>query len=127
MPGDTGERRKERAMAETSTTHPQDGPEHPTAPQEAQRFPVYGPRLALGGILLIALLMDFYRLGQNGFGSYYPPAVLSMMDNWHNFFFAAYDPGGFTSIDKPPVGFWFQVLSARIFGFHTVSLLLPHA
>jgi 4-amino-4-deoxy-L-arabinose transferase-like glycosyltransferase len=114
-------------MAETSTTHPQAGPEHPTAPQESQRFPVYGPRLALGGILLIAILMDFYRLGQDGFGSYYPPAVLSMMDNWHNFFFAAYDPGGFTSLDKPPVGFWFQVLSAKIFGFNTVSVLLPQA
>ena len=114
-------------MAETSTTHPQAGPEHPTAPQEWQRFPVYGPRLALGGILLIAILLDFYRLGQDGLGSYYPPAVLSMTDNWHNFFFAAYDPGGFTALDKPPVGFWFQVLSAKIFGFHTVSVLLPQA
>ena len=75
----------------------------------------------------MAMLMDFYRLGQNGFGSYYPPAVLSMMDNWHNFFFAAYDPGGFTSLDKPPVGFWFQVLSAKIFGFTTISVLLPQA
>jgi 4-amino-4-deoxy-L-arabinose transferase-like glycosyltransferase len=71
--------------------------------------------------------MDFYRLGQNGFDSYYPPAVRSMMDNWHNFFFAAYDPGGFTSLDKPPVGFWFQVLSAKIFGFNAVSVLLPQA
>jgi 4-amino-4-deoxy-L-arabinose transferase-like glycosyltransferase len=71
--------------------------------------------------------MDFYRLGQNGFDTYYPPAVRSMMDNWHNFFFAAYDPGGFTSIDKPPLGFWFQVLSAKIFGFNPVSVLLPQA
>jgi len=116
MPGNTGERRKERAMTETSTTHPQVGPEHPTPPQESQRFPVLWERLALGGILLLATLLDFYKLGQDGFGSYYPPAVLSMMDNWRNFFFAAYDPGGFISLDKPPVGFWFQVLSARIFG-----------
>lgn len=114
-------------MAEISTTHPQAEPEQLTAPQESRRFPVNGPRLALGGVLLLAMLMDFYRLGQNGFGSYYPPAVLSMMDNWHNFFFAAFDPGGFTSIDKPPVGFWFQVLSAKIFGFTTISVLLPQA
>ncbi|BCL78868.1 glycosyltransferase family 39 protein [Ktedonobacteria bacterium brp13] len=114
-------------MAETSTTHPQTGPEHPTAPQKSQHFPVFGRRLALGGVLLVAILMDFYRLGQDGFGLYYPPAVLSMMDNWRNFFFAAYDPGGFTSLDKPPVGFWFQVLSARIFGLNTVSVLLPQA
>jgi hypothetical protein len=67
--------------------------------------------------------MNFYKLGQIGFDSYYPPAVRSMMDNWHNFFFAAYDPGGFTSLDKPPVGFWLQVLSAKIFGFTPVSVL----
>src|SRR5947209_1104328 len=57
--------------------------------------------------------MDFFQLGANGYGTYYPPAVRSMMDNWHNFFFASYDPGGFVTVDKPPVGFWFDVLSTR--------------
>jgi 4-amino-4-deoxy-L-arabinose transferase-like glycosyltransferase len=50
-----------------------------------------------------------------------------MMDSWHNFFFAAYDPGGFVSIDKPPVGFWLEVASAKLFGFNSVSILLPQA
>src|SRR5260221_5849821 len=50
-----------------------------------------------------------------------------MMDNWHNFFFAAYDPGCFTSLDKPPVGFWLQVASAKLFGFTPFSVLLPQA
>ena len=114
-------------MAEISTTSPQAEPEYPAESREPQRLLVVWHRLALGGILLIAVFMDFYRLGQNGFDSYYPPAVRSMMDNWHNFFFAAYDPGGFTSLDKPPVGFWLQVLSAKIFGFNAVSVLLPQA
>src|SRR5215470_16185796 len=114
-------------MAEAFTIRPQAEPEQPREPRESQRFSVLWQRLALFGILLIAILLDFYRLGQDGFGSYYPPAVHSMMDNWHNFLFAAYDPGGFTSLDKPPVGFWFQVASAKIFGFHTVSVLLPQA
>jgi 4-amino-4-deoxy-L-arabinose transferase-like glycosyltransferase len=114
-------------MAETSTTHPQAESEQPTTPHEAKRFPVFWRRLALGGTLLVAMLMDFFRLGQDGFGSYYPPAVLSMMDNWHNFFFAAYDPGGFTALDKPPVGFWLQALSAKLFGLTPVSVLLPQA
>src|SRR5437868_11938019 len=91
-----------------------------------KRFPSWH-QLALGGIALISIFMNFFQLGANGFGSYYPPAVRSMMDNWHNFFFAAYDPGGFVTIDKPPVGFWFQVLSAKIFGFNAVSILLPQA
>src|SRR5258707_7838579 len=84
-------------------------------------------RVALGGMMLISLFMNFFKLGQNGFDTYYPPAVRSMMDNWHNFFFAAYDPGGFTSLDKPPVGFWLQVLRAKIFGLNAVSVLLPQA
>lgn len=84
-------------------------------------------RLALIGITLISAFMNFYQLGANGYSSYYPAAIRSMMDNWHNFFFAAYDPGGFVSIDKPPVGFWLEVISAKIFGFNAVSILLPSA
>jgi 4-amino-4-deoxy-L-arabinose transferase-like glycosyltransferase len=29
-----------------------------------------------------------------------------MSGNWHNFFFNAFDPAGFVSLDKPPVAFW---------------------
>ena len=114
-------------MDEITTTSTQAEPEHPTEQREPQRIPLTWQRLALGGVLLIAVFMNFYKLGQNGFDTYYPPAVRSMMDNWHNFFFAAYDPGGFTSLDKPPVGFWLQVASAKIFGFNAVSVLLPQA
>src|SRR5579884_2205660 len=113
-------------MADTiSRTHP-DTTERVPEQQEQRRSPLWS-RLALAGITLIAIFMDFYQLGRNGFGSYYPPAVRSMMDNWHNFFFAAYDPGGFVTIDKPPVGFWLQVASAKFFGFTPFSVLVPQA
>src|SRR5262249_20213422 len=114
-------------MAETITTNTQAESEHPTEHQQPQRFSAVWQRLALGAILLISVFMNFYKLGQIGFSAYYPAAVRSMMDNWHNFFFAAYDPGGFTSLDKPPVGFWLQVLSAKIFGLTPFSVLLPQA
>src|SRR5947208_16828194 len=107
------------------TTHP-DEAEQPIAPPGKKRL-FARHRLALGGILLISIVMNFYALGKNGFGSYYPAAIRSMLDNWHNFFFAAYDPGGFVSIDKPPVGFWLEAASAKIFGFNSVSILLPQA
>ena len=94
--------------------------------RKGMHFPAWH-QLALGGIALISIFMNFFQLGANGFGTYYPPAVRSMMDNWHNFFFASYDPGGFVTVDKPPVGFWFQILSAKIFGFNSVSILLPQA
>src|SRR5437868_7801737 len=85
-------------------------------------------RLALGGVTLISIFMNFYQLGQNGFGNlYYAAAIRSMLDNLHNFFFVAFDPGGFVSIDKPPLGFWLQAASAKIFGFTPFSIFLPQA
>ena len=104
-------------------------PEEPRVKQEPssqRRFPAWH-HLALAGITLISIFMNFYQLGAGGYGSYYPPAVRSMMDNWHNFFFASYDPGGFVTVDKPPVGFWLDVISAKIFGFNSVSILIPQA
>src|SRR5437016_5646300 len=113
-------------MAETSATITQADPEHPIGERVQQRFPAWH-HLVLGRIVLISVFMNFFQLAQNGFGSYYPAAVRSMMDNWHNFFFASYDPGGFVTIDKPPVGFWFEVASAKIFGFSPFSVFLPQA
>src|SRR6266481_5190282 len=85
-------------------------------------------KLALGGIMIISLFMNFFQLGQNGFGNlYYAAGIRSMLDSWHNFFFVSFDPGGFVSIDKPPLGFWLQTLSAKIFGFTPFSIFLPQA
>jgi 4-amino-4-deoxy-L-arabinose transferase-like glycosyltransferase len=97
------------------------------AEQRVQKHSLVWHRLALGGITLISVFMNFFQLGQPGFTSYYPAGVRSMMDNWHNFFFASYDPGGFVTIDKPPVGFWLEVASAKIFGLTPFSVLLPQA
>ena len=49
------------------------------------------------------------------------------MESWHNFFYNAFDPGGFVSVDKPPVALWVQVLSAKLFGFSQLSILAPQA
>ncbi len=113
-------------MADTTEKIVQAGPESIPERTVPQRFPLW-QRLALGGIMLVSIFMNFFQLGKNGFGTFYPPAVRSMMDNWHNFFFASYDPGGFVTVDKPPVGFWLQVFSSKIFGFTPVSVLLPQA
>lgn len=84
--------------------------------------------IALGAVGLLAIFMDFFQLGQNGYGNlYYAAGVKSMGDSWHNFFFVSLDPGGFVAIDKPPFGFWLQTLSTKIFGFTAFSLFLPQA
>src|SRR5262247_2832174 len=41
------------------------------------------------------------------------------------FLLNAFDPAGFISLDKPPVAFWLQAASAKLFGFGTASVLLP--
>ena len=85
-------------------------------------------RVGLAAILVAAGVLNFYGLNREGYGNtYYASAVRSMMENWHTFFFNSFDPGGFVTIDKPPLGFWLQVASAKIFGFNGVTLMLPQA
>ena len=80
----------------------------------------------LAAILVIASVLRTWRLSQNGFGrEYYAAGVRSMIGDWHNFFFNSFDPGGFVSLDKPPLAIWFQVLSAKLIGFNAMAILLP--
>src|SRR5437667_722878 len=125
----TKEHHKENTcMADTREETIQINPGEHLAEQKAPAPSALWHRLALGGIMLISLFMNFFQLGQNGFGNlYYAAGIKSMLDNWHNFFFVSYDPGGFVTIDKPPLGFWLQVGSARLFGFTPFSVFLPQA
>ncbi|KPL22545.1 MAG: hypothetical protein AMJ93_06965, partial [Anaerolineae bacterium SM23_84] len=85
-------------------------------------------RLTLAAILSLSTFLNFFRLAQEGYANlYYAAAVKSMLASWHNFFFVSFDPGGFVSVDKPPLGLWIQAISARLFGFSGTSLLLPQA
>ncbi|MEI7555090.1 glycosyltransferase family 39 protein [Candidatus Chlorohelix sp.] len=84
--------------------------------------------LALTAVLLLAALLNFLFLSQNGFGnSYYAAAVKSMLVSWKNFFYVSFDAAGFISVDKPPLGLWLQASSAMLFGFNGFSLMLPQA
>jgi 4-amino-4-deoxy-L-arabinose transferase-like glycosyltransferase len=85
-----------------------------------------GKKWWLLALLGLALLLRLWRLERNGFGTdYYSAGVRSMMTGWHPFFYNAFDPGGFVSVDKPPIALWIQVLSAKLLGFHGLAVLLP--
>src|SRR5437773_1330220 len=115
-------------MADTQEEIVQIQPAGQLAEQKAPAESSLWHKLALGGIMLISIFMNFFQLGQNGFGNlYYAAGIRSMLDNWHNFFFVSYDPGGFVTIDKPPLGFWLQVVSAKLLGFTPFSVFLPQA
>jgi 4-amino-4-deoxy-L-arabinose transferase-like glycosyltransferase len=84
--------------------------------------------LGLFGIIVLALALRCWGLERNGYGNeYYSAGVRSMLESWHNFFFISFDPAGFVSLDKPPVAFWIQAASAKLFGFSELSVLLPQA
>jgi 4-amino-4-deoxy-L-arabinose transferase-like glycosyltransferase len=50
-----------------------------------------------------------------------------MLSGWRNALYDSFDPGGFQTVDKPPVAFWIQALSAKSFGYHGLALLVPQA
>lgn len=85
-------------------------------------------KFGIGVILLLSIILNFTNLGIEGYANtYYSAGVKSMMMNLKNFFFVSSDPSGFVTIDKPPVGFWLQTISAKIFGFSGWSVILPQA
>jgi len=85
-------------------------------------------KLLLSLILLMSGILNFTNLSIEGYSNlYYAAGVKSMTMSWKNFFFVSFDPSSFVSIDKPPLGFWLQAISAKIFGFSGWSILLPEA
>src|SRR5476649_1542623 len=84
--------------------------------------------VALTIILIISAVLNFTNLNIEGYANeYYAAGVKSMTMSLKNFFFVSFDPAGFVSIDKPPLGFMIQAISAKIFGFSGFSILLPEA
>src|SRR5436305_8847454 len=69
-------------------------------------------------------LLNLWALSRNGRANeYYSAALRSMSSSWNNFLFASADPSGVMTLDKPPLALWVQALSARLFGYHPLSLL----
>ncbi len=79
-------------------------------------------------MISLSAVLNLYRLTRDGYANlYYAATVKSMLQSWHNLFFASFDPGGFVTVDKPPLGFWVQAAFARVLGFSAWSVLLPQA
>ena len=84
--------------------------------------------LALFSIIALDAFLRLYELGAYSIGNtYYAATVKSMLSSWSNFFFGSFEPGGSVTVDKPPLGFWVQSLSAALLGVNGFSLALPNA
>lgn len=84
--------------------------------------------IGLGLIVALGAYLRLYQLGAFSIGNtYYAATVKSMLTSWENFFFGAFEPGGSVTVDKPPVGFWVQAVSAYFLGVNGFALALPNA
>ncbi|MFL5867662.1 MAG: ArnT family glycosyltransferase [Thermoleophilaceae bacterium] len=92
----------------------------------ALRLPRVRPELL--ALIGLAALLNLWALGQNGWANeYYSAAVKSMSSSWHAFLYDSFDKSGVMTVDKPPLALWVQVASVKLFGFSSLSMLIPQA
>ena len=83
---------------------------------------------AMVAIGLSAFLLYLHRLSANAMSNtFYAAAVRSGTESWKAFFFGSLDRSNFITVDKPPATLWVMELSGRLFGFSSLSMLVPVA
>jgi 4-amino-4-deoxy-L-arabinose transferase-like glycosyltransferase len=96
--------------------------------ERARALAARAPRPELLALIALAAVLYLWTLTRNGLANeYYAAAVHSMSTSWHDFLFASLDRSGVMTVDKPPLALWVQALSVRVFGYHSLSILLPQA
>ncbi|TCK64493.1 4-amino-4-deoxy-L-arabinose transferase-like glycosyltransferase [Curtobacterium sp. PhB136] len=79
-------------------------------------------------LLVVTAVVYLWNLSESGYAnSFYAAAVQAGTKSWEAFFFGSLDSSNFITVDKPPASLWVMVISARLFGFSSFSLLLPQA
>jgi 4-amino-4-deoxy-L-arabinose transferase-like glycosyltransferase len=82
----------------------------------------------LGVLVVLSAALNLWALDRNGWANtYYSAAVRSMSSSWHNFIYGSFDASGVMTVDKPPLALWVQALSVKVFGYHSLSILVPEA
>ncbi|HVW47437.1 MAG TPA: glycosyltransferase family 39 protein, partial [Solirubrobacterales bacterium] len=110
-----------------SATHPRPRPWSPIRLRDRLRA-VPLPRPELAALLVLAAILYLWGLGRNGWANdYYSAAVRSMAGSWHDFLYGSFDAKGLMTVDKPPLALWVEALSAKIFGFNSLAILVPQA
>jgi 4-amino-4-deoxy-L-arabinose transferase-like glycosyltransferase len=88
----------------------------------------YRAECLLCGVLLLSAFLNLWNIWNQGDTNYYySAAVKSMLVNPVAGLFNSFDPAGFITVDKPPVGLWVQAAFAAVLGFHDWILVLPQA
>jgi 4-amino-4-deoxy-L-arabinose transferase-like glycosyltransferase len=110
-----------------SATHPHSRSWNSTRLRDRLRaLPLPRPELAV--LLALAAVLYLWALSKNGWANdYYSAAVHSMAGSWHDFLYGSFDAKGLMTVDKPPAALWVEALSAKIFGFDSLAILVPQA
>jgi 4-amino-4-deoxy-L-arabinose transferase-like glycosyltransferase len=83
-------------------------------------------RPALIALLVLTAAAYLWDLSASGTAnSFYAAAVQAGTKSWKAFFFGSLDSSSFITVDKPPASLWVMALSGRIFGFSSLSMLVP--
>lgn len=85
-------------------------------------------RPALLLLLTATAVLYLCGLGSSGWAnSYYAAAVQAGTQDAKAWLFGSFDSGNAITVDKPPAAMWVMVLSGRLLGFSSFSMLLPQA
>jgi 4-amino-4-deoxy-L-arabinose transferase-like glycosyltransferase len=110
-----------------SATHPHPRSWNATGLRDRLRT-VPLPRPELAALLAVAAVLYLWSLSKNGWANdYYAAAVRSMAGSWHDFLYGSFDAKGLMTVDKPPLALWVEALSAKLFGFNSLAILVPQA
>ncbi len=79
-------------------------------------------------LLVVTAATYLWDLSASGYANdFYAAAVKSGTESWKAWLFGSLDSANSITVDKPPASLWAMVLSARIFGFSSFSMLFPQA
>ncbi len=82
----------------------------------------------LVAILILAAFLYGWNIWEaTSANDYYTAAITSMIQSFHNFWYGAFDPAGFITVDKPPVALWFMAISAKFWCAWLVSRVTVHS
>ena len=105
------------------------------APQPTPRWTRYAfgsqprwVRPSAAALLVATAVLYLWNLAATGYGnSFYAAAIQAGTKDWTAFLFGSLDAGNAITVDKPPAALWIPALAGRIFGFSSLSMLVPEA
>ncbi len=79
-------------------------------------------------LIVMLLFVWFAFVNRGGLGhTYYSGSARTLAENPKWLVSGAFDPVGFVTVDKPPIGLWPTALGVRLFGPSSLGFILPSA